>query len=211
MKNIIGLGFILALGACSSKVPPDALMSKEEYTYKKVQVEKQIDQIPDWYTDIPSEDNAVYAVGTAITPDMQLSVDIAVLSAKTTLADRIDSRLRSQIKTFKSKLGADDFSQKLSHEFEQATSNLIADADVAGYSLKESNIVPNGTQYRAYVLLEYTDSEAAKIIRNRVAKDEMLLSKLSATKAWKDLDEKVDAINELKSDERIAIIEATND
>lgn len=199
------------LGACSKQVPPDAAMTQEEYTYKVSQVEKQIEMIPDWYTAIPEEDNAVYAVGTAITPDMQLSVDIAVLAAKTTLADRINSKLRSQIKTFKSKLGADDFSQRLSHEFEQATSNLIADADVAGYSVKENIIVQNGTQYRAYVLLEYTDSEAAKIIKNRVAKDEMLMSKLTATQAWKDLDAKVDAINEKESNERIAIIGAIND
>ena len=121
--------------------------------------------IPAWYTAIPDVEDAVHAVGTAITPDMQLSVDIATLSAKTTLADRIDSKLRSQMKTFKAKLGADDFANELSHEFEQATINIIADADVAGYRVKESAIVPNGTQYRAYVLLEYTDNEASKIMK----------------------------------------------
>jgi hypothetical protein len=54
---------------------------------------------------IPKEDDAVYAVGTAVTPDLQFSVDIAVLAAKTTLADRVDSRIRSQMKLFKTKLG----------------------------------------------------------------------------------------------------------
>lgn len=184
----------IALGACD-KTPPETVMSQQLFKYKNAQVEKQIDNIPDWFTSIPQEDNAVFAVGTAVTPDLQLSVDIATLSAKTTLADRINSKLRSQLKTFKSKLGANDYDNQLMHEFEQATINLIADADVAGYSVKESSIVSHGTQYRAYVLLEYTDGEAAKIIKNRVAKDEMLLSKLVATKAWADLDAKVDASN----------------
>lgn len=199
MKKLVLIP-IIALAACD-KTPPEIVMSKQLFEYKAAQVNKQIDNMPGWYTNIPQKDDAVYAVGTAVTPDLQLSVDIATLSAKTTLADRINSKLRSQLKTFKSKLGANDYDNQLMHEFEQATVNLIADADVAGYSVKESSIVEHGTQYRAYVLLEYTDGEAAKIIKNRVAKDEMLLSKLVATKAWADLDAKVDASNKAKAQE----------
>ena len=212
MKKVIGLFAVGSLAACASKdVPPDAPMSKEEYVYKVEQVEKQIDMMPDWYTIIPSEDGAVHAVGTAITPDMQLAVDIATLSAKTTLADRIDSKLRSQMKTFKAKLGADDFANQLSHEFEQATINIIADADVAGYRVKESSIVPNGTQYRAYVLLEYTDSEASKILQNRFARDSMLMSKLQAESAWAELNTRVDAMNDDELKEMSIIVDAIND
>lgn len=197
------------LAACADKdVPPQMAMSKEEFVYKRDQVVEQIEQMPEWYTQIPSEDNAVFAVGTAITPDMQLAVDIATLSAKTTLADRIDSKLRSQMKTFKSKLGSDDFERRLAHEFEQATINVIADADVAGYRVKESSIVPNGTQYRAYVLLEYTDAEAAKIIKNRLASRSHLLSKLQAENAWVELNDKVDAMNEDERKDMSIILDA---
>lgn len=207
MKKLALIPMVALVAACD-KTPPETVMSKQLFEYKYKQVENQIDEMPDWYTDIPQKDDAVYAVGTSVTPDLQLSVDIATLSAKTTLADRIDSKLRSQLKTFKSKLGANDYDNRLLHEFEQATVNLIADADVAGYSVKESSIVQHGTQYRAYVLLEYTDSEAAKIIRNRVARDEMLLSKLVATNAWQELDEKVNAVNEGKVDELKSVAEA---
>ena len=81
MRNIIAMSSIAVLAACSKQVPPDAAMSQQEYEYKTAQVEKQIEQMPKWFTAIPDEDNAVYAVGTAITPDMQLAVDIATLSA----------------------------------------------------------------------------------------------------------------------------------
>ena len=208
MRNIIAMSSIAVLAACSKQVPPDAAMSQQEYEYKTAQVEKQIDQMPKWYTQIPDEDNAVYAIGTAITPDMQLAVDIATLSAKTTLADRIDSKLRSQMKTFKGKIGADDFTNQLAHEFEQATINIIADADVAGYRVMESSIVPNGTQYRAYILLEYTDSEAAKILKNRVARDKMLMSKLQAKSAWAELNSRVDAMNDDELKEMSIIVDA---
>jgi len=192
MNKVVMLSCVLALGACSNKVPPNSIMSQQEFEYRSKQVETQISNMPKWYTDIPKEEDAVYAVGTAKTPDLQLAVDIAVLSAKTTLADRVDSRIRSQLKTFKSKLGTTDFDSNVAEEFEQVTKNLIADADVAGYTVKENVIVQNGTQYRAYVLLEYKNEVANKVIMTRLAKNNVLLSKLKATKAWEDLDTAVE-------------------
>ena len=196
MKKMVLLASAVALAGCSDKVPPNTAMSKAEYKYRTAQVEEQIDSMPKWYTNIPKEEDAVYAVGTAKTPDLQLAVDIAVLSAKTTLADRVDSRIRSQLKTFKAKLGTSDFDSNVAEEFEQVTRNLVADADVAGYTIKENVIVQNGTQYRAYVLLEYKNEVANRVIQTRLAKNNALLSKFKSTKAWQELDANVEAQQE---------------
>lgn len=187
----------LGLSACE-KPTPEMVMHKQMFEYKTAQVEEQIDEMPGWFTNIPTEDNAVYAVGTAVTPDLQLSVDVAVLSAKTTLADRVDSRIRSQMKLFKTKLGSTDFDSTVQNNFEQVTRNIIADADVAGYSVKKNEIVQNGTQYRAYVLLEYKNAVANQVIKTRIQQNEFLLEKLRETRAFKELDKNVD---EIKSDE----------
>ena len=204
MRSVLLMAGVLGLSACSDKLPPNLAMTEKEFEYRTEQVENQIDDMPKWYTNIPKEDDAVYAVGTAVTPDLQLSVDIAVLSAKTTLADRVDSRIRSQLKTFKSKLGSTDFDSNVAVEFEQVTRNLIADADVAGYTVKENVIVQNGTQYRSYVLLEYKNEVANRVIQTRLAKNNVLLSKLKSTQAWKELDINVEAqqqaeVNTLKA------------
>lgn len=196
MKKMVLLASAVALAGCSDKVPPNTAMSEAEYKYRTAQVEEQIDSMPKWYTNIPKEEDAVYAVGTAKTPDLQLAVDIAVLSAKTTLADRVDSRIRSQLKTFKAKLGTTDFDSNVAEEFEQVTRNLVADADVAGYTIKENVIVQNGTQYRAYVLLEYKNEVANRVIQTRLAKNNALLSKFKSTKAWQELDANVEAQQE---------------
>ena len=79
------------------------------------------------------------------------------------------------------------------------TKNLIADVDVAGYRVKESDVVVNGTQYRVYVLLEYSSAEATKILMNRLKREKQLLSKISALNAFKELDEQV---NEKKDEEK---------
>ena len=207
MKRLALIPLVAAVAACD-KTPPETAMSKQMFEYQSAQVGNQIDSMPDWYTNIPKDEEAVYAVGTAQTPDLQLAVDIAVLSAKTTLADRVDSRIRSQMKLFKSKLGSNDFDSRVQNEFEQVTRNLIADADVAGYTVKENVIVQNGTQYRAYVLLEYKNAVANTVIKTRIAENAALYDKLRATVAFKELDNNVAAQKKAEAAEIQQVIDA---
>ena len=201
------------LAACSSnKVavmdspPPHTGVDKEVYEYKAKLANQQVKKMPEWYTKIPEDEEAIYAVGTAVSPDLQLSNDIAILLAKRTLADRINGELRSQTKSFMSKIGTDANSSVL-NEIETVTSNLIADVDVAGYRVKESEVVVNGTEYRMYVLLEYSSAEATKILMNRLKREKQLLSKISALNAFKELDNKVNEKNESKQKELETIVD----
>ena len=186
---------VVILGACSSNkvvetmntIPPNSIADAETYAYKTKAVAEQIEIMPDWFKKMPESDNAIYSTGTASTTDLQLSLDLAVLNAKTTLADRINGRVRSQTKTFVAKIGNEETASVMS-EVEKATKNIIADVDVAGYKVSETEVVSNGPKYRAYVLLEYSDKEANKIIMNRLRKDRILVSKIKSTNAWKELD-----------------------
>ena len=199
VNKIMLLGAVALLGACSSNktvetmtnVPPNSIVDTETYVYKAKVVEEQIEIIPDWFKKMPDSDTAIYSTGTAATSDLQLSIDLAVLNAKTTLADRINGRVRSQTKSFVAKIGNEEIGSSVLSEVEKATKNIIADVDVAGYKVSETEIVSNGPKYRAYVLLEYSDKEANKIIMNRLRKDRMLLSKIRSTKAWEELDNSV--------------------
>ena len=209
LKQVVTIGAMgVLMSACSvfnkttdnidtaSKVTPFAV--KKAYEHKAKVVEEQVVKVPDWYTKMPDNEDAIYAVGTAISPELQLSNDIAILSAKTTLADRINGRLNSITKSFMTKVGSTDADASVINEISTATKNIIAAVDVAGYKVKESKIVSNGIQYRVYVLLEYSDEEAQKILLNRLKKDKMLLSKLKANEAFKELDK---SVNNSKTDE----------
>lgn len=204
---------LLALGACSNtnvdtaSLAPPTVADVASYEYKANVVKDNVDVIPKWFTEMPSDDKAIYAVGTSMTPDLQLSVDMATMSAKTTLADRINGRVSSQAKSFISKIGSDETDTAVLSEVEKVTKNLIADVDVAGYKVSESKIVSSGTQYRAFVLLEYSDLEAQKILLNRLRKDRMLLSKISATNAYQELDSAVSNAEEKVTAESNVITE----
>ncbi|QZI94362.1 hypothetical protein MelnitzEXVC044M_76 [Methylophilales phage Melnitz EXVC044M] len=203
MKHVMLLGCAALLGACSTakvsqleSVPPSSIVDAETYQYKTKVVEEQIAEMPKWFKKLPESKDAIYSTGTAATSDLQLSVDLAVLNAKTTLADRINGRVRSQTKSFVAKIGNEDIGSSVLSEVEKATKNIIADVDVAGYKVQETEVVANGPDYRAYVLLVYSDKEANKIIMNRLRKDRMLLSKVRSTKAWEELEKTVDSVKE---------------
>ena len=190
-------GSLAACGATTSSVKPP--VDTVEYKYKRDVVKRQVELVPDWYKKLPVEDGSVFAVGTSVSPSLQLAVDSATLNAKFTLADRIKSKLRGQIKSYTGQVGQDRDQTVLS-ELEKAVKNLIADVDVSGYNQKEIEVYTAGHKYRTYVLLEYSDKEATKMLMNRLRKDRILYSKLRGMKGWKDLDNAVEDSHKADSD-----------
>ena len=193
MNKIITYASITALtvglNACANK---EDVALKPEVVYKSEKVATQIDSIPTWYMKMPESDDTIFSSGTATAPDMQLAVDIAIMNAKTTLADRINGKLDSMTKSFVAKIGSDDLDTSVLTEIEKTSKNVIASVDVAGYNPKEIEVFPSGTQFRAFVLLEYSDTEAPKIVMNRMMKDKLVYSKIKSTNAFQELKKEVE-------------------
>ena len=193
--KVISILLLVGLIGCANT--PPIQVGTPDYKVKKV--ETAISQIPKWYLEIPKDKENVYSTGTATAPDLQLAVDIATMNAKTTLADRINGRLDAMIKTFIAKVGQDDLDSEVLTEVEKVSKNLIAEVDVAGYVPTTVKVYPSGTQFRAFVLLTYSEKEARKVIVNRMRKNRLAYSKLKATDAWKELE---DEVEKSKQDEK---------
>ena len=220
MKNYIIIGTVaLALTGCQTTkqkkaevtiipevnkinvIPPELLEDPKSWKYKVAKVKDQVFKIPEWYLVPPTDDNAIYSVGTAVTSDLQLSTDMAILSAKVTLADRINGRLSSQTKKFVAQIGTEEVDKSILTELETVTKNVIADVDVAGYRVNDMAVHADGLNYRVFALLKYSDKEANKILLNRLKKDKMLLSKIKSSKAFNELEESVNNQHELDAAE----------
>ena len=193
MNNIKLISSVVAiaigLGACQTN--KESITANPQIVYQTNTVSQQVEQIPEWYLNIPSAEDTIYSSGSAKAPDLQLAVDIAIMNAKTTLADRINGKLDSMTKSFVAKIGATDLDTSVLNEIEKTSKNVIASVDVAGYVVDKSDITQEGAQYRAYVLLAYNSEEATKIMMNRMKRDRMIYSRIRSTEAWKELEEEV--------------------
>ena len=180
----------LVLSACASQ-EPKPMAETPEVIYKTAKVNAAVSIIPSWYNEMPEKKGSIFTVGSATAPDLQFAVDVATINAKVVLADRINGKLKSMTKSWMAKLGQTDVDATVMMEIEKVSKNVIANVDVAGYNPVKVDVFPAGTQYRAFVLLEYSDTEAAKIIFNRMRKDRMVYSRLRSNKAWKELEAEV--------------------
>ena len=193
----------LTLGACASN-EPKPLVETPEVIYKTEKVSAAVATIPDWYKERPEKKGSIFTAGAATAPDLQLAVDIATLNGKIVLADRINGKLSAMTKSFVAKFGQSDLDSSVMVEVEKVAKNVIAEVDVAGYSPVKVEIYAAGTQFRAFVLLEYSNKEAYKIIMNRLRKDRMVYARLRSTEAWKELEFEVD--KQQKKDEAQSLI-----
>ena len=216
MNNIKLISSVVAiaigLGACQTN--KESITSNPQIVYQTNTVSKQIEQIPEWYLNIPSADDTIYSSGSARAPDLQLAVDIAIMNAKTTLADRINGKLDSMTKSFVAKIGSSDLDTSVLNEIEKVSKNVIASVDVAGYIIDKSDVTQEGTQYRAYVLLAYNNEEATKVLMNRMKRDKMIYSRIRSTEAWKELENEVNKSkdeDEAKSMENVERLIDEND
>ena len=206
------VAIVIGLGACQTN--KESITANPQIVYQTNTVSKQIEQIPEWYLNIPSADDTIYSSGSARAPDLQLAVDIAIMNAKTTLADRINGKLDSMTKSFVAKIGSNDLDTSVLNEIEKTSKNVIASVDVAGYIIDKSDVTQEGTQYRAYVLLAYNSEEATKVLMNRMKRDKMIYSRIRSTEAWKELENEVDKSkgeDEAKSMENVERLIDEND
>jgi hypothetical protein len=192
-KLLAGMSILaLTLGACKTTDDPKLPINSKILKYKTESAKYATSIIPDWYEEMPTKKGSIFTVGAATAPDLQLAVDIANLNAKVVLADRINGKLSSMTKSFIAKFGQSDINATVLTEIEKVAKNVVATVDVAGYAPAKVKVFPAGTQFRAFVLLEYSNKEAYKIIMNRLRKDRMVYSRLRSTEAWKELEKEVE-------------------
>jgi len=190
--SILAFGGVVS-GCASHEPGSPAAVAQEAKVVQKAKIEateETVDELPDWFLNMPTAEHSVFARGTATSPDLQLAMDKAVLFAKRTLADRINGQISSKIKSFIAEIGQAEDTEVIT-EIEQVTTNLIANVTVVGYSQKEAKVIPQGTQYRAYVLLQYPVGKANRMLVDQVKKNRVLEARLRASKAFKELEEDV--------------------
>ncbi len=184
------------VAACSSPKPgsPEYVRKQEEEQQKTAvkKVEAAISKTPSWYVQPSQDANAIYTTGTESSPDMQMAMDMAVLSAKRALAFQLGAKTSAMMKDFAGQTGTGGDAEVV-REIDRVTKSVAADINLAGFIREKSEIIAEGKSYRAFVLIRYPIGESNKVVADQIKKSKVLDSKLRASKAFQDLEQEIEA------------------
>ena len=200
-KKVAAIPIMVALASCAGNVDKEALIDNTTTQGQVAQVQQTNSLVPEWFLNHDEEEGTIFSNGTGAAPDIQLSIDIAVLNAKTVLADRLNGKLSSMTKNYIAKVGQANKDIGLIEELEKTARNLIAEVDVSGYKVSKMEVNPIGTQFRTFVQLEYNEETAEKILMQKLWKKRNKVSKYRAKEAFKELDNKVEQSIEGENDD----------
>ena len=158
---------------------------------QKAKIAKQsLKETPKWFKKLPKSKKFLYAKGTAVSGDMQLSTDKATIAAKRSLAEKLDSTISSKTKQFAKEVGMGELTDLYS-ELEQVTINSVKEANIVGFNEYKSKTLAVGSKYRTYYVLEYPLGSANKILISQIKNNALLEGSLQASKAYKELEKEI--------------------
>jgi hypothetical protein len=187
----------LLLAACSSPKPgtPEFAQKQEAEQQQAAvkNVEKSISKVPAWILNPPQDANGtIYTTGEGVSPRMQLAIDIAEGAARRDLAIRLGGVVSTKITQFAEQTGtAADID--VQDAISSATKTVALDKNVGGYVREKVELLSEGSNYKAFVLLRLPVGEANKVAADQVRKSKVLDTKLRASKAFQDLEQEIEA------------------
>jgi len=166
-------------------------------------VETNISKTPDWFLQNDNNPDAIYVTATEGAVDMQLSIDMAMLSAKRLLTQNLGELISSRMTEFATQTNSGD-DITLSKEIERLTKTLIAEVQLNGYTRDRINVIPNGREYQTYVRLRYPTEELKKMMAKEVKKNNIMATKVRKTKAFEELEKEIEAARESRANNQSA-------
>ena len=180
---IVLVSFVL-LQSCATD--PKILAEKQKVKIVSTSMKEQ----PKWFKKLPKSKKFLYAKGTAVSGDMQISIDKATLLARRSLAEKIDSTISSKAKLFVKEVGMEELGE-LYTEFERVIISSVKEANTVGFNEYKSKTLAVGSKYRTYYVLEYPLGSANKILISQIKNNALLEGSLQASKAYKELEKEI--------------------
>ena len=149
-------------------------------------------EIPDWYINTPNDPNYFFATATATSKDMQLAVDKATADARAELARKIGVKVDDIVKRFSEEVGTGENAQIL-QQFTTATKQVTSQT-ISGTNISKKHIVKDGTNWRAYVLMEYPLGAANQMILQQIKQNEQMYTRFRATQTFEELEREVEKL-----------------
>ena len=202
MKKVLVVVAVASLAACSSVKPqtqvqyapmpvaqtaPAPLVPPAEAA-----VVRTINQIPDWFVDIPKVENTIHAVGDGVSGSVSGAIAQARANAFEGICQAAGGKVSSQTKIFRQ-----DTEKSSTSYSTTAIRNLCPSVDVTGATVEKRKIIQDGTRYRAFVLVSLPTGDANVLARTKQSDKMDELSITNKEREFKELDRLVEKEKEV--------------
>lgn len=170
------------LAACSSTDRFEKRVDAERERQERL-AERALDKAPKWMLELPKSNSAIYQNGTAVSPDMAMSVN----KAKTMAFGKICMSAGGQVDQ-QSKIYRLDSANASTEHSELAIKSFCAGTDISGVELIETKMIAEGGQFRTYVLVALPTGDANAIQKFREKQTQSRLAETRSREAFKEMD-----------------------
>ncbi len=153
--------------------------------------------IPEWFSTPPTDPNFLFATATGASQDMQLAIDKASTDARAEIGREIQTRIMGLQKKFDEEVGISD-NPKLLQQFTQASKTVVS-TSLSGSTILKKQIKKEGTNWRAYVLMQYPLGAAQEAFLKQIKKNNEMYTRFRASQTFKELDDEVKKYEEYKA------------
>ena len=187
-KYILVAPVVLALVACGTTSDPYTKRADSERETQNKAVERSVDKAPKWMSKTPESKDAVYATGTAVSPQWSMSDEKARLAALSHICMAAGGTVDKNSKTYLS--DTESVSSELSETVIRAK---CINVDVTGAEVVEKVHMAENGRIRTYVLMALPTGEANSL---QARKDKIRASENArkrSEQAFKELDDTLDS------------------
>jgi predicted DNA-binding ribbon-helix-helix protein len=126
------------------------------------QNERAVSEAPKWMAKLPESKDAVYANGSAVSPDMSMSADKAKLVAMGKICMAAGGTVDQRNTMFRT-----DTENASVEKSELAIRGMCRSVDISGAEIAEVKTIAEGNRFRTYVLVALPTGEANAVQRRK--------------------------------------------
>jgi predicted lysophospholipase L1 biosynthesis ABC-type transport system permease subunit len=181
---VLGVPLVIALSACGSmSKDPYEKRAERERERQEASAARAIDKAPKWMTELPKSNSAIYQNGTAVSPDMGMSVNKAKTMAFGKLCMAAGGRVSQQSKIFRM-----DSETASTEQSELAIKSSCPGVDISGAEVVETRMIQDGGRIRTYVLVALPTGDANAIQKTRDERAQRRLAEQRSREAFRELE-----------------------
>lgn len=184
--NIAGIAVTaLFVAACSSTGDVYQQRADKQLELESAAVENTLVNMPDWMTEVPESESAIYQTGSAASTNLSMSRAKARNMAYGQVCIAAGGTVSQQNQTFISDTGSSSVENS-----ELAIRSMCTSTDITGAEVAEEVVIRENNRYRTYVLVALPLGDANVLLERKIEADLQEKALQRSSDAFEEIDER---------------------